>query len=191
VSDERHQRRLDRILEDDYLGELGERSTDDLRRMREECEEEESGLSYARRIVQGRLDIVRAEALRRRDGGDDVADVLGALPTILGDEGPGSGAGGGRSTWFLVPPHVQYHRRGADTIADEDSMADLGQRSKDDLRELVDHFTRKEHEFSTVRRQLLDRIDAIQTELVERYKNGSTSVADVLVDRSVSDPSAT
>lgn len=178
----KHQRRIDRILEDGYLGDLSERSTAELRTMREECEEEESGLSYARRVVQGRLDILRAEALRRQESGDDAADVLDLLPSILGEDGHSSDPMTTRATRHLVPPHVQYHRRGVDTIADEDSMADLADRSSDDLAALVERFAEKEREFSALRRTVLDRIDALQAELVARYKSGAANVSEVLTD---------
>jgi hypothetical protein len=59
------QDRLDVILADSYLEDLEDVDTQEIRRRRAECEEEEQGISYARRVVQGRLDILRAELLRR------------------------------------------------------------------------------------------------------------------------------
>lgn len=183
-TEEPHQRRIDRILADGYRGDLSARPTAELRAMRDECEEEESGLSYARRVVQGRLDILRAEALRREETGDDVGGLLEALPGILGSDGHSSDPMTTRATRHLVPPHVEYHRRGVDTIADEDSMADLGERDAEELAELVEKFRRVESELSAKRRVVLDHIDAIQAELIVRYKSGATNVSEVLADPS-------
>lgn len=184
MSDERQQRAIDRILAEDYLDGLEQRTTAELRRMREESEQEESGLSYARRVVQGRLDILRAEALRRQERGVDTSDLLGRLPTILRDDARPTAPAQTRATRHLVPPHVRYHGREIDNIADEDSMGDLATRSVEDLRALVDRFAEVERELSTVRRQVLDRIDAIQDELVSRYKSGTANVSEVLTEQS-------
>ena len=52
----------------------------DLRAIRDHHQDVENGLSYARRIVQGRLDTVATEMERRRDGGDGLIERLpGAL----------------------------------------------------------------------------------------------------------------
>lgn len=178
-------RRLDRILADDYLSALGDRSTDDIRRLRDECEEEEAGISFARRCLQGKLDIVRAEALRRRDGGQgngEASGLLDALPSILGDEHV-SRPLRPRVTRFLVPPSVQYHRREIERLASEQTLSGLMSRPVEELTELVEEMAAKERELSALRRQLFDRIDALQDELASRYKHGHADVAEVLTNR--------
>jgi hypothetical protein len=175
------QRRIDRILDDAYLDGLSERSTDDIRRMRDECEEEESGLSYARRILQGRLDIVRAEVVRRRDAGNhEAGPVLDRLPSILGDASHTSEPAHARAPRFLVPPSAIRGRRDLDRVADEDNLSDLPGRSMQELTDLVDSLAEREHDLSTRRRSLLDRIDRLQDELIQRYKTGAADVSDVL-----------
>ena len=51
---------LDRILTGPYLDGIDDRSLDDIRAMRTECQQAEVALSYLRRLIQGRLDIVHA-----------------------------------------------------------------------------------------------------------------------------------
>ena len=86
---------LDRILTDDYLDGLSDRPVAELRRLRSECQAVETQLSYLRRLIQGRHDIVAGELGRRRQGGDryDVADLVDHLPQILADRihAPGPG----------------------------------------------------------------------------------------------------
>lgn len=178
-------RRLDRILAPGFLDNLAARSTDEIRSMRDECEEEESGVSYARRVLQGKLDILRAEALRRRDEGanGDVQSLLDALPRILSDEVSARPLRP-RVTRFLVPPAVQHHRRSVERIAGEQTLARLPERSTEELSELVHVLSDKERQLSALRRQLLDRLDALQEELARRYRQGEANVTEVLPRRS-------
>lgn len=178
------QRRIDRVLADDYLAGIEDRPTAEIRRMRDECEEEESGISFARRVLQGKLDIVRAEALRRREAGSETAaSVLESLPSILSEANQQSGPAA-RATRFLVPPSVQHHRRAVDQIADEGALARVRDRDDEELSDLVTQLSQKESELSTTRRQLLDRIDALQAELTRRYKSGTADVSELLAPRS-------
>lgn len=178
-------RRLDRILDAGYLDGLQERSTDEIRRMRDESEEEESGISFARRVLQGKLDILRAEALRRRDDGEDdgaVRPLLDVMPSILADE-VRTAPLRTRVTRFLVPPSVQYHRREVERLAGEQTLASLTQRSTADLTEIARTLAEKERELSALRRELLDRIDALQDELARRYRDGEAHIDEVLSRR--------
>lgn len=175
------QRRIDRVLAEDYLDGLAERSTEQLRAMREECELEESGISYARRILQGKLDIVRAEAVRRRDAGSSsAASLLSGLPGILGGDDAHSGGPAVRATRFRVPPEVQHHRRGVDEIADDTVLARIRERSDEELHELVASMSEKEQQLSRTRRALLDRIDTLQQEITDRYKSGAADISELL-----------
>lgn len=178
------QRRIDRILDPGYLDGLTEMPTDELRRRRDDCEEEESGVSFARRILQGRLDILRAEVLRRRDAGNAQAgSILASLPDILGTDRSTTDPVQARATRFLVPPSVQYHRRDVDQIVDDESLTGLHDRPLEDLRVVVERLAEKERELSARRRALLDRIDALRDELLRRYKSGEAHVSDVLARR--------
>ncbi|MDP9070608.1 MAG: aerial mycelium formation protein, partial [Actinomycetota bacterium] len=86
---------LDRLLAEDYLEGLERLPLPELRRRKAECQEVEVAVSYLRRLVQGRLDIVEVD-LRRRAGGEpaDLSDVVDRLPQILA--GAGRPDGGGR-----------------------------------------------------------------------------------------------
>ncbi|MDP8927822.1 MAG: hypothetical protein M3O70_04380 [Actinomycetota bacterium] len=197
-------RRLDRILARGYLGDLAGRSTPEIRAMRDECQEEESAISFARRMLQGKLDILRAEALRRHESGTngDLQSLLDALPQILSDRGgpearaggpdrggPEARAGGqdeaaasplrSRVPRFLVPS-VHYQRREVERLVEEHTLALLEEKSTDELSEMVHLLVEKERELSELRRQLFDRLDALQEELTRRYQRGEASVTEVL-----------
>ncbi|MGZ4211503.1 MAG: RsiG family protein, partial [Actinomycetota bacterium] len=75
-------RRLDRILADGYLADLEKRSTDDVRAMRAETQEEEALLSYERRMLHGRLAILKKELERRARGRGGVHPRHAALDPL-------------------------------------------------------------------------------------------------------------
>src|SRR5438552_1898125 len=88
---------VDRVLADDYLGDLTGKPIEDIRALRDECRMVEDKVSYLRRLVQGRADIVAADLRRRAAGGSplDLGTLIEQLPDILSDKG-GAGGGPGR-----------------------------------------------------------------------------------------------
>ncbi len=72
-------RRIDRVLGPGYLSGLGELPLKVLRERRDEAAQEETDLSYLRRLLHARIDIVRAEQARRSSGGE--ASIVDQLAT--------------------------------------------------------------------------------------------------------------
>jgi hypothetical protein len=174
---------LDRLLAPDYLGDLQSRSIEEIRAMRDECRRAEDGLSYVRRQAQGRLDIVANEQTRRAEGKgpSDASDIVDQLPSILGHGVSTSGNIAEVRTTSLEPPaeaaQVIVELEG---ILHESSLLGLGQITDDELRQLVDRLTDYERLVSDRRRGLHDRLDALQAEIVRRYKTGEVSVESLL-----------
>src|SRR4051812_38239503 len=85
--------RIDDLLAPGYLDGLTSIPIDDLRSRRAECQNVEGSLSYLRRLVQGRLDIVLSELHRRQEGEEssDLSSIIDHLPEILSDHVRGSG----------------------------------------------------------------------------------------------------
>lgn len=67
-------RRIDRVLDPAFTAGLPERSIEDLRASRDEAAQEETDLSYLRRLLHTRLDFLLAE--QRRRAGDSTAVVV-------------------------------------------------------------------------------------------------------------------
>jgi hypothetical protein len=172
------QSELERLFAPDYLHDLADRSLEDLRAMRAECDRAETAVSYLRRVVQGRLDVVQ-EILRRSGGSDaDLHEVVASLPAIIGG-GPPRPAGPGRLPTRMAPD--------MEVIEDEDLMADvdavlapgrvgeLPGMEPAALRELSEQLVELEGRVSAQRKDLHERIDAVQAEIVRRYKSGDVS----------------
>jgi hypothetical protein len=66
----------DRSAADEALLDLESKSNEELRELLDELYEEEQRVSYRRRVLHGKIDILRAELVRRmkseRESGDDV-----------------------------------------------------------------------------------------------------------------------
>jgi hypothetical protein len=175
------------------LGELLERvdpdaleelSTAELRTLRRACEDTEEAVSYARRLLQGRLDILRAELLRRQDQGDgEAAPLIEALPSILASDHVATQTGNVRSTRVRVPPAADDYAERLDAIADEGSLTASDDTTLDELQRIVARFSDEERTLSSARRELFTRIDGLRDELAARYKDGRADVSELLADR--------
>ena len=173
---------LTRLLDPAYLGRLADRPVEEIRAMRAECVRFETELSYFRRLVQGRLDIVSSEQERRRQGDDPTGlpELIGQLPEIFSEQRRPGGAG--RLPQSIDAPEVD------DTLATTlDELAGpsvlSGLPGEDDaaVTRLANELSGLEHTVSEYRHQMFERIDALQAELTDRYRTGEASF-DALLD---------
>ncbi len=174
---------LERLSAPDYLQDLADRSLEDLRAMRAECDRAETAVSYLRRLVQGRLDVVQEILRRTGASAADLHEVVEKLPAIIGS-GPPRPAGPGRLPTRLAPD--------MEVIEDEDLTADIDAvlapgrigelpgMEPSALRELSEELVELEGRVSAQRKELHVRIDAVQGEIVRRYKSGDISPDELL-----------
>ena len=93
---------VDALLEPGFLENATTQPMSEVRRLRREAEQQEVNLSYTRRLLQGRLDIVRRELQRRAE--HDGRSLVDLLPEILSEKGRGPAHGLGRHQ--TVQPHA-------------------------------------------------------------------------------------
>ncbi|CAN5598897.1 hypothetical protein BH18ACT1_BH18ACT1_04820 [soil metagenome] len=171
---------LERLLADDYLGDLTTLPMHDLRGRRAECQELEVAVSYQRRIAQGRLDLVAAER-RRRVTGDlppDSEHLVAELSGILSDRTHAPGVG--RLPQLPAPAAGELDTSELDAVAGIGVLGARGDSSDDELSHLFDALSAIEHEISGRRHALHERIDALQAEITRRYRTGEASVETLL-----------
>jgi hypothetical protein len=166
ASERPERRRLDRITADGYLDDLGELDLEAVRARRDECAAEETQLSYLRRMLQARLDIVVAEQQRRRDGGE-AHSLVEALPGLLADTPPGSAREA--RAMRIEPPEGQM-RRQEDRLAVDGTLARLPDLSDEELDGVVEQLRGEESRVSSVRSVVQQRLDELQEALVARYR---------------------
>jgi hypothetical protein len=162
----------------DLLDDLSTLTLYEVRERRSVCQHVESGLSYVRRLAQGRLDIVAFEIAARRDGGERV-DVVEGLTAALADRitSPGSG----HLPASVGPGEVDPALLASlDAVANPAVLSDPKAMTDDQLRAAAEALEAYERGVSVQRRAMFDRIDALQAEVVRRYQTGEASVENLL-----------
>jgi hypothetical protein len=167
---------LGALLDPGYLGDLPSRPMEEIRSMRAACQEVETGLSYLRRVVQGRLDIVGLELARRGSGGDpaDLPDLIAQLPGVLSERTRAPGVG--RLPQLMAPGELPAELEAELEELTGSQLTELASLDDDALRALADGFDAFERTVSRHRQDLFDRIDALQAEITRRYKTGEATV---------------
>jgi hypothetical protein len=171
-------RRIDRVLAEDYLEGLQTLPLEQVRSLRKEAEQEEVDLSYLRRVLQGRLDILRAELARRSGDGGDLVD---ALPSILADDHAAtpSPRGLGRHA-TLEPSRADSHRRHVEQLIADVDLSNPEAHDDASLRRVLETLEHEEQKVSDKRRQVQTVMDACTAEITRRYREGEADVSDLL-----------
>jgi hypothetical protein len=169
------------VLDEQEREALPSWTTEQLRARRAACEGREAAVSYARRVLQGRLDIVRAELERRHEAGDHAAqELLSSLPALLAGDHVATDPARARVSSVTVPAAADELVARIDADLGESTLSGLAEKDEDELAELIRMLERHEAELSSERRALFDCIDALRDELAARYKDGRANVTDLL-----------
>ena len=171
-------RRIDRVLADDYLAGIDSLPLAELRGRRDEAEQEEADASYLRRLVQGRIDILRAELARRT--GDSTGSLLADLPQILGESGPRTAPRGLGRHSAVEPSRADEHRRYVEALVADVDLSDVSARTDEELTAALATLQREEAELSDKRRRIFAVLDACSAEITRRYRDGEADVSDLL-----------
>ncbi|HLN07169.1 MAG TPA: hypothetical protein VK217_12880 [Acidimicrobiales bacterium] len=196
-----HQRDIDRLLEPDLTADLDAVPVGELRLRRDACQRAEVALSYVRRLLQGELDIVAAELEARGRGvRGDAGRLVEDLPAILTGTGSNRQAqehaheprltmAGVAEGWTeqkelaledLVAEVLTAEMKGDDARQPVLPGANLGAFGDEELRTLAESLRAGETTVSSRRRALHDRIDQLQSAIVERYKVGAADADSLL-----------
>jgi hypothetical protein len=171
-------RRLDRVLAEGYLAGLSQAPLPDVRTLRDDAEQEEVDLSYIRRLIQGRMDIVRAE-LNRREGSGPTGTLVEGLAQTLADEPRGPARGLGRHS-TVEPSRVDSHRRYVESLVADVDLTDTATRSSDELHHAMRVLSDEEQVLSGKRRAVQAVMDACSAEITRRYRDGEADVSSLL-----------
>ncbi|GAA2263303.1 aerial mycelium formation protein [Streptomyces amakusaensis] len=157
----------------------------ELRALRRDSQRDEADLSYVRRLLHGRIDILRAELARRARPPAPPVDrlvvdrlVVDRLSEILADT-PSRHRTSARHV-TLSPPHGEEYRRLASDMLADVELSDLTARTDEELLAGTGRLIRYEQQVSG-RRQLLQRTaDDCSAEIARRYREGEAQVDDLL-----------
>ncbi|MEU2156583.1 AmfC protein [Streptomyces sp. NPDC019396] len=189
-------------LKEPDLGALG---LPELRALRRDSQRDEADLSYVRRLLHGRIDILRAELSRRSEspvaapedpaapteGGPNTqasshaghagpdAAVVDRLSAILTD--PPSRRGNSARHVTMSAPRGEAYGQFAAAMLAEVELSDLDARTDEELHSAMGRLARYEQEVSRQRVELQRTVDECSTEIARRYREGEAQVDDLLV----------
>lgn len=146
-------------------------SLSDLRSLRQQLQLEDDAVSYARRVAQARLDLVRAEQVQRStDDGNVESDDL---RSVLSQHLTGGPARPPRPTEDLSDHPLALE---LDELCARHGFGHLKDLDDAELSALFEELASFEQRVSSDRRERFDRLDALSAELVRRYRDGEASI---------------
>lgn len=172
-------RRIDRVLAAGFADDLDRLALDDVRARRDDAAQEETDLSFVRRLLHARIDIVLAEQRRRHDGGE--APVVSELARILatGALAPASGSGRHQT---VEPSRAGSHRRHVEALIADVDLSDVASLSSERLIDALAAYRAEEESVSRRRREVQQVVDRCNAEIASRYATGTASVDDLLAN---------
>lgn len=168
---------VDTLLDPAFLDGVERRTMGEVRGLRRQAEQSEVDLSYTRRLLQGRLDIVRRELQRRAE--HDGRSLVDLLPEILSEKGRGPAHGLGRHQ-TVQPSSPADHEHWVNSLAPGVDLSDVGDLPDDQLETAARALAAGERGLSERRRGVQRVMDGLAGELGRRYRDGEADVAQLL-----------
>ncbi|HYJ61486.1 MAG TPA: aerial mycelium formation protein [Actinomycetota bacterium] len=168
TEDHPNARRIDRVLDPAFVAGIADLPLDDLRARRDDALSEREYLSLLRRLLQGRAEILKAEAEGRAAG--EVVPLVDRLTSILAADD--HSASRGEAVRVTVPEdEMLMARRRVERLAADAGISDPTTLDDAALAAAIDALVTEEADVSASRRRVLDVVDALQDELKRRYKD--------------------
>lgn len=172
-------RRIDVALDPAFTADLDRVDVEELRQRRELLDVLDTELSYYRRILHGRLDLLDFE-LRRR-AGTETRSLIEALPEILADPPSGKTTNPLDRELPVDPPAMAGGgKRAIDQVLGDDFLARLPMLDDLELASIRDSLSETEKTISDQRRAVHDAHDLITGELTRRYRDGLADAGELL-----------
>lgn len=158
------QRTLDRILDPGYVTGLEQLGVEDLRARREEAEREEAWLSYIRRMLHGRIDIMQGHAAITTGGELDL-DAL--VASLAGQMGPGQ-----HQAPVDVVDSPGGGRRAVERLIARTGLDDPSTLTETERAQRLEQLQSMERDVSEARNRVHQVQDRLTAELARRYRDG-------------------
>lgn len=153
---------------EEWVSDIGAMSDVELKGLIGDLANDEQEISYGRRILHGKIDLLRAELVNRLRarhdaGAESITDAdVAKLTDLISAGGESGGAPSAQLAEASEP---------APTTTQSDAFPDLGQLDDPQLKELINKLTAEEREISYQRRILHGKIDILRAELVNRMRS--------------------
>jgi hypothetical protein len=170
---------VDALLDPMFLENAMRSPMTEVRQLRRRAEQEEVNLSYTRRLLQGRLDIVRRELQRRAE--DDGRSLVDLLPEILSEKGRGPAHGLGRHQ-TVGPSAPEEFESWVNSLTPGVDLSAISTLPDAQLEQAARALAEAESGLSERRRGVQQVMDGLAAELGRRYRDGEADVAALLAD---------
>ena len=165
-------RRIDRVLESAFVADATELPIEDLRQRRQEAMQEEADLSYVRRMLQGRIEILQQAVDLSNENSEQSDDQLVArLTTALVGTASGAPVVSARHS-VAEPGRMAERRRFVERLIADVGLSDPDQMTSEDSVAALVRLRETEQAVSATRAQVHGVIDVLTNELGSRYRNG-------------------
>lgn len=166
--------RLNEVLAPEFISGLQSWSIDELRDKRKEAEDLESAISYARRLIQGKIDVCKAQSISKDNliGDEPLDDIKEAITDHT----------------FGATTRIAYNDISDGTLIptnDEISNLlgfeiELLPESQDTVDAFVALLEAGETNLSEMRHRLHKIIDMLRAQIVSKYQSGQANVEEIL-----------
>ena len=163
-------RRIDRVLDEGFVSDIGDLSLESLRERRNLARQEEADLSYVRRMLQGRIEIVQAELEAYSEGGE--GNLVEKLTQILSSPG-GSVPAGARVT--AAPTSAGEDRRYAERLLNAVGLSQESDATSERGQQVLVKLREEERSVSEFRAKVQSVISVLTMELGQRYRSGEAA----------------
>lgn len=163
-----HRRRLDQVLDPEFVANLDELEIEEVRARRLLAHDVENELSYYRRLLHGRIDLLRFE--QRRRSGEETRSLIEALPDILADGLVASSGAQPRRLDTDLPPLPEVGRREVDVLLGDDVLLRLDSIDDAGVAEAIEALAQMAEELSEQRRAVQQAEDTLSNEVGSRYR---------------------
>jgi RsiG-like len=157
------------VLAPGFAEDLSDLPTDEVRRRRDETLAEREFLSYLRRLVQVRQDIL-ADERRRRETGEEPAPLVERLTAAMSAGRKPEGSRGEALRTLLSDADIDEAERQAESLLPGLSNQDPADLAQEELDRAVETLAQAEREVSSRRGEVLRIHDQLQEELKGRYR---------------------
>jgi hypothetical protein len=161
-------RRIDKIRDPSFVDGLSDLDLEDVRARRDDCLAEREYLSLLRRLLQGRAEILKAEAESRAGG--DAAPLVDRLSQILSDDDHPVTSRGEAVRVAVPEEEMLLARRRVERLAADSKLSDPSSLNDEELGAAIDALATEEQGISEARREVIGVLDQLQDELKRRYK---------------------
>lgn len=166
------------VLDPAFVDGIHELPLDEVRRRRDEALAEREFLSYLRRLLQVREDVLKTEHARRQQGGVATESLMDRLTRVL-SEGPRARGRGEALRVVLSQENIADAERRVDELLGDGWLPRPENLSDHQLEQALGALEREERSVSEVRTAVFRVHDQLQEEIKRRYQENPSQIGPV------------